>query len=199
MRGELAVFSLVLALAALVLGLLCLTGCAGTGITQAHPTSGGKLTIDRQLPMPTAPTTQAMAVSPTSSPHESLQFIQGDNANTPSSVETTPDGRLKVVFGTVEKPVLVVPPAPDYTAYCCLAAGIGFIGGGIALACYGWPQIGWRLALAGGAMAVLALTVKSYGWAYVVAVAVAAGYIIWEKYHGYTLGLAQGALSSKPA
>ncbi len=83
--------------------------------------------------------------------------------------------------------------------YGCLAAGIVFIGGGIALACYGWPQIGGRLVIAGLAMVVLSLTVKSYGWAYVLAVAIAAGYIVWEKYHGYTIGVNQAAQQPKQA
>lgn len=192
-------FGFVMTLAAVVLGLLCLSGCAAPGLAQAAATAGGKLTVERKYsPAESSPPARKME-SATALPSETLQFAQGDNAKTPSMIETSPDGRMKVVFGTVEKPVLAIPPAPDYTTYWCLAAGIVFIGGGIALACSGWPQIGGRLTLAGTAMVVLALTIKSYGWAYVTAVAVAAGYVIWEKFHAYKIGVAQANAAPKQA
>lgn len=199
-RFDRAVFGVVIALAATVLGLLFLAGCAGPGLTQFMPTSGGRLRVDRvavaPLPVGIEPETKNATAR---EPMETLQFVQGENANSPSTIETGPQGEMRVTFGTVAKPQLAIPPAPDYTQYICLAAGIVFIGGGIALACYGWPQIGVRLTIAGAAMVVLALTIKSYGWAYVLAVAVAAGYIVWEKYHGYSIGVAQASLQPKQA
>ncbi len=190
-REELAVFTLVITLAALVLGMLFLTGCAGSGMTQAVPTAGGRLLVQRPPPQ--------TEMNPVAAASEILQFTQGENANSPSTIETGPHGELRVLFGTVEKPILTLPAAPDYTPYWCLVAGIVFLGAGIALFCQGWPQIGVRLFLAGLGMVILALTVKSYGWAYVLGLGLVAAWIAWEKFHSYQAGAGEAVPQPKQA
>jgi hypothetical protein len=173
-KTEWAAFVTVMVLFVLMVVCVLLAGCAG--VHESTPVQGAEYrrTIDA-----TGNITE--------------QFTQGANPQTPSHLDIGPGpstgpGYIKIDMGTSFKPLISFPPAPDYSQYFSLAIGALMFAGGIALSCYGWPQIGTRIAGGGFIIVVISLTVKEYGYLYAGAVALLVAYVAWEQYRAYKKG-----------
>lgn len=167
-----------------LLGLMTLCCGCTTAVAESKPVFGGTLKKEKSVT-----TTSPGGVI--QSTIESTTFEPPNNPETESRVEVDSDGKFSGSFGSAFKPVITIPPAPDYTKYYALAGGFILFGAGIWLSATSWPQLGTRLAIGGAVIIVISLTVGQYAWLYALGVAGLVGYVVWEKYAAYKKGLHQ--------
>jgi len=203
-RGEkwllLALFGIV---AAFALVGMSACGTPAPTVSYAPPVKGGTAFLPPTPPAPvirpSTPITPDAPYLAAGIPLPGAVIQQGDNANTPTTYQETTT--RSVTQGTMEPPKsTVIPAATDHTPQVVgVIGGILMLLGAGALVYFGWPQIGARLGLAGIGVIIVSLTSLQYGWLWCLIIAGAIGWVIWEKVHGYNIGVAHGKLYISPA
>ena len=162
-------------------------GCAGQGVYEAKQVPGGSLTMVG-YPQPRVDYGSNAYVQPEPlQPYVQLQ--QSANAQTPTEYTVSPDGTVSAKLGITRTSPINITAAPDNTKYWLLGVSVLAIAGGIYLMSSGWPTIGLRVLIAGIAGAVFSLTVDKYGWVYVLVALGLGGWIAYERYGAYLIGL----------
>ncbi len=166
--------------------LLLITGC--TSPLEVSPVKGGSFVKEEKV-VTTYDVNTSTPISVVSTKTVTVQ--QSENPDSNTVLETREGGETKVTLGTGNPNSIVLPPATDYTKYITLAVSALMVALGIVCISKGLTPgtkaAGYRFTIFGAVGMIVAMTVSSYGYLYVIAVLALGVYAALDVKRAHTI------------